>query len=110
MHRKDRLDRSARRSASDADLRCSQTVFATLARALLAVNDAVVQTMLSSLPFDEMRTAEGALRPHYRAFADWLERTPPDRIAQKRGEAERIFHRVGITFAVYGERGRAPSG
>ena len=39
------------------------------------------------------------------AFADWLERTPPDRIAQKRGEAERAFHRVGITFAVYGEDG-----
>ncbi|MEO8537656.1 MAG: circularly permuted type 2 ATP-grasp protein [Betaproteobacteria bacterium] len=60
--------------------------------------------MLSSPPFDEMRTTEGTLRPHYRAFADWLERTPPDRIAQKRGEAERIFHRVGITFAVYGEQ------
>jgi len=53
--------------------------------------------------FDEMRTPDGALRPHYRAFADWLERTAPDRIAQQRGEAERAFHRVGITFAVYGE-------
>ena len=51
-----------------------------------------------------MHTPDGVLRPHYRAFADWLERTPPDRIAQKRGEAERIFHRVGITFAVYGEQ------
>ncbi len=61
--------------------------------------------MLSSPPFDEMRVADGSVRSHYRAFADWLERTPPDRIAQKRGEAERIFHRVGITFAVYGEQG-----
>jgi uncharacterized circularly permuted ATP-grasp superfamily protein len=51
-----------------------------------------------------MRDGDGTLRPHYRAFADWLERTPPDRIAQKRGEAERLFHRVGITFAVYGEQ------
>jgi uncharacterized circularly permuted ATP-grasp superfamily protein len=50
-----------------------------------------------------MRTAEGEVRPHYRAFADWLDRTAADRIAQKRGEAERAFHRVGITFAVYGE-------
>jgi len=75
-----------------------------MAQGLLAVNEAVVQTMLSSLPFDEMRAPDGTLRPHYRAFADWLERTPPDRIAQKRGEAERIFHRVGITFAVYGEQ------
>ena len=75
-----------------------------MAHGLLTVNGAVVQTMLSSPPFDEMRATDGTLRAHYRAFADWLERTPPDRIAQKRGEAERIFHRVGITFAVYGEQ------
>ncbi|HEY2817488.1 MAG TPA: circularly permuted type 2 ATP-grasp protein, partial [Casimicrobiaceae bacterium] len=58
---------------------------------------------MSSQPYDEMRTGDGGVRAHYRAFADWLERTSPDRIAQKRGEAERAFHRVGITFAVYGE-------
>jgi uncharacterized circularly permuted ATP-grasp superfamily protein len=58
---------------------------------------------MSPLPFDEMRGSDGDVRPHYRAFADWLHRTPQDRIAQKRGEAERAFHRVGITFAVYGE-------
>jgi uncharacterized circularly permuted ATP-grasp superfamily protein len=59
---------------------------------------------MSSLIYDEMRTEDGDVRPHYRPFADWLERTPPDRIAQKREEAERLFHRVGITFAVYGEQ------
>ena len=48
-------------------------------------------------------SADGVIRPHYRAFADWLERTDAARIAQKRDEAERAFHRVGITFAVYGE-------
>jgi len=58
---------------------------------------------MSSPCYDEMRSADGELRAHYRAFADWLERTPTDRIAQKREEAERAFHRVGITFAVYGE-------
>ncbi|TMG99470.1 MAG: circularly permuted type 2 ATP-grasp protein [Betaproteobacteria bacterium] len=58
---------------------------------------------MSSHPYDEMRTSDGAVRPHYRAFTDWLDRTSPDRIAQKRDEAERAFHRVGITFAVYGE-------
>src|SRR5664279_2041252 len=50
-----------------------------------------------------MRPAGEAVRPHYQAFADWLERTPAEKIAQKREEAERAFHRVGITFAVYGE-------
>jgi uncharacterized circularly permuted ATP-grasp superfamily protein len=58
---------------------------------------------MSAQPFDEMRAPDGEVRAHYRAFADWLHRTPQDRIAQKRGEAERAFHRVGITFAVYGE-------
>jgi uncharacterized circularly permuted ATP-grasp superfamily protein len=50
-----------------------------------------------------MSLAEGGVRPHYRAFADWLHRTDSAHIAQKRDEAERAFHRVGITFAVYGE-------
>jgi uncharacterized circularly permuted ATP-grasp superfamily protein len=50
-----------------------------------------------------MSSAEGVVRPHYQGFSDWLKRTPADKIAQKRDEAERAFHRVGITFAVYGE-------
>ena len=50
-----------------------------------------------------MQVPDGTVRSHYRAFADWLGRTPTDRIAQKREEAERAFLRVGITFAVYGE-------
>ncbi|GIK87136.1 MAG: hypothetical protein BroJett026_26170 [Betaproteobacteria bacterium] len=58
-------------------------------------------------PYDEMQAPDGSVRPHYRPLADWLARTPPDRIAQKREEAERAFHRVGITFAVYGDSGGA---
>ena len=50
-----------------------------------------------------MSPGEGAVRAHYQEFSDWLKRTPADKIAQKRDEAERAFHRVGITFAVYGE-------
>jgi uncharacterized circularly permuted ATP-grasp superfamily protein len=50
-----------------------------------------------------MRDGDGVVRPHYRSFSDWLERTAADKIAQKREEAERAFHRIGITFAVYGE-------
>ena len=55
--------------------------------------------------FDEMHTAGGGLRPHYAAFADWLAAMPEDRIRQKRREAEMAFHRVGITFTVYGDEG-----
>src|SRR5271167_821384 len=50
-----------------------------------------------------MCAADGTLRPHYQGFSDWLKRTPNEFIAQKREEADRAFHRVGITFAVYGE-------
>jgi uncharacterized circularly permuted ATP-grasp superfamily protein len=60
---------------------------------------------LSGTAYDEMLTPDGAARSHYLPFAGWLERTSPARIAQKRDEAERAFHRVGITFAVYGDEG-----
>ena len=44
-----------------------------------------------------------SVRPHYRPFAEWLAQTPPEQIAQNRQAADLLFHRVGITFAVYGE-------
>ncbi len=53
--------------------------------------------------YNEMFDAERAVRPHYAAFAEWLAETPPARIAQNRHAADLLFHRVGITFAVYGE-------
>jgi uncharacterized circularly permuted ATP-grasp superfamily protein len=54
--------------------------------------------------YDEMLTDGRAARPHYREFAQWLAQTPAQRIAAKRHEAELAFHRVGITFTVYGEK------
>jgi uncharacterized circularly permuted ATP-grasp superfamily protein len=54
-------------------------------------------------PFNEMHTDDGAVREHYRRFARWLAETPSDRVAQKRAEADTLFRKVGITFAVYGE-------
>ncbi|GGX92876.1 hypothetical protein GCM10007386_24760 [Pseudoduganella dura] len=53
--------------------------------------------------YDEMYSTEATVRPHYHAFADWLAQQPPHLIDQKRAEAELIFQRVGITFAVYGD-------
>ena len=53
--------------------------------------------------FDEMHTNDPAVvRPHYRKFAAWLESQSADTITRKRVEADLIFRRVGITFAVYG--------
>jgi uncharacterized circularly permuted ATP-grasp superfamily protein len=53
--------------------------------------------------YDEMYAADGAAREHCRVLADWLTSTPPERVAEKRQEADLLFHRVGITFAVYGD-------
>jgi uncharacterized circularly permuted ATP-grasp superfamily protein len=53
--------------------------------------------------YNEMYLEDGSVRPHYTAFAEWLQETPPARIAQNRQAADLLFHRVGITFAVYGE-------
>ncbi len=54
-------------------------------------------------PYDEMLAGDGAARTHYRRYDDWLRSQPADRLAQKRAEADALFHRVGITFAVYGQ-------
>ncbi|OZB69759.1 MULTISPECIES: circularly permuted type 2 ATP-grasp protein [unclassified Thiomonas] len=53
--------------------------------------------------YDEMTPADGGVRPHYAQYAHWLAQQPPDTISAKREEAELIFRRVGITFAVYGD-------
>ena len=56
-----------------------------------------------STPFDEMYDDQGRVRPHYKEFDDWLTRQADGHIAHKRAEAELIFRRIGITFAVYGD-------
>ena len=53
--------------------------------------------------YDEMYDASGAVRPHYREFARWLAETPDDLLAQRRREADLLFHRAGITFTLYGD-------
>lgn len=53
--------------------------------------------------FDEMRAEDGKVRAAYKALSEWLDRVPPDVLDYRRREAETIFRRMGITFAVYGE-------
>ena len=52
-----------------------------------------------------MRVCANTVRAPYRGLSDWLERTPTDVLELKRHEADLIFRRLGITFAVYGEGG-----
>src|SRR5580765_326444 len=53
--------------------------------------------------FDEMNGSDGALRRAYGELSRWLAEVPPDVLDYRRREAELIFRRIGITFAVYGE-------
>ncbi len=54
--------------------------------------------------FNEMYDGE-TVRPAYEALNRWVNSTPPELLAQKKEEAEALFRRIGITFAVYGEGG-----
>ena len=44
------------------------------------------------------------VRPHYAAYARWLTQQTGGSMRARREEAEMIFRRVGITFAVYGAK------
>ena len=59
--------------------------------------------MAVAVAFDEMKGTDGALRPAYGELSRWLGEVPPDVLDYRRREAELIFRRIGITFAVYGE-------
>jgi len=59
---------------------------------------------MTTTPFDEMTGPEG-LRPQYRLVREWLDGSAPELLNLKRREAELLFRRVGITFAVYTEGG-----
>ncbi len=53
--------------------------------------------------YNEMYLADGTVRSHYQPLTDWIASTPVERIERMRQAAQLLFHRVGITFAVYGE-------
>jgi uncharacterized circularly permuted ATP-grasp superfamily protein len=54
--------------------------------------------------FDEMHANGGAVREHYLTYNQWLSQQPQEMMRARREEAEMIFRRVGITFAVYGDK------
>ncbi len=60
--------------------------------------------------FDEMHATDSAVREHYQGYDRWLAQQPRDVMKSRRDEAEMIFRRVGITFAVYGAKDEDGSG
>ena len=55
--------------------------------------------------FDEMRGLDADCRPAYELVRDWLDRMPGELMRRKEVEAEALFRKIGITFAVYTEGG-----
>jgi uncharacterized circularly permuted ATP-grasp superfamily protein len=53
--------------------------------------------------FDEMNGGDGQIRAPYAELAAWLAQIPPEVLDRCRREAELLFRRIGITFAVYGD-------
>ncbi|HVY50809.1 MAG TPA: circularly permuted type 2 ATP-grasp protein [Devosia sp.] len=58
--------------------------------------------MPAALPFDEMTNADGSIREPYLVLDQWLKEQPPEAMSVMAADAEAIFRRLGITFAVYG--------
>ena len=53
--------------------------------------------------YNEMYDADGSVRAHYAPYAEWLEDKKVEFLLQKQREADTLYTRLGITFAVYGD-------
>ena len=67
-------------------------------------SDCLKVQQIADVMFNEMRKS-GATSPEYEQIAHWVEADGVDTLLQRRQEAEALFRKVGITFAVYGEGG-----
>ncbi len=61
-----------------------------------------MDTAVAASIYDEMADGAG-VRSHYREFQAWLSAQGADALEAKRAEADLVFRRIGITFAVYGD-------
>ncbi len=62
-----------------------------------------MKTQNASAFYHEMHASDGAVRDIYRRYGRWLAALPDGALERKSAEAELLFRRLGITFAVYGE-------
>jgi uncharacterized circularly permuted ATP-grasp superfamily protein len=53
--------------------------------------------------FNEMYADNGEVRDIYESYTNWLKELPVGTLERRNAEAELLFRRLGITFAVYGE-------
>ncbi|SOD92269.1 circularly permuted type 2 ATP-grasp protein [Caenispirillum bisanense] len=57
---------------------------------------------MAKAAFDEM-SPDGAIREPYQTYDAWLKHQPADVLARRHRQADMLFRRIGITFAVYGD-------
>ena len=55
-------------------------------------------------PYDEMYDGHERVRTHYLELERWLSEQSREAMQFKRAEADLVFRRVGVTFAVYGDK------
>ena len=60
--------------------------------------------------YEQLPYKGSAVRPHYQRYDKWLATQPQEVMESRREEAEMIFRRVGIPFAVYGAKDEDGSG
>ncbi|MEQ9568476.1 MAG: circularly permuted type 2 ATP-grasp protein, partial [Pseudomonadales bacterium] len=55
------------------------------------------------MPFDEMLTADDSPRKPYEGYFRWHSEQKASDLIKKSRDAENVFRKTGITFAVYGK-------
>src|SRR5215475_12283598 len=106
-----RLDAIFSGSPGAVQTKCRYPLHIALARALLPPRQVMhccghgltSQSGSMAVAFDEMNGPGGDLRSAYQELSRWLKETPPEALEYRRQEAELLFRRIGITFAVYGD-------
>ena len=56
------------------------------------------------MAFDEMGEPGGPVAAPYRAYKRWLDSVSPELLHRKHDQADDLFRKLGITFAVYGDQ------
>jgi uncharacterized circularly permuted ATP-grasp superfamily protein len=76
---------------------------ATAAPAHSVQNQPMLRKYLLDHVYDEMFTADGETRPHYRQLLEMFAQMPREEIERSKKAAELSFLTQGITFTVYGQ-------
>src|SRR5690349_15777887 len=53
--------------------------------------------------FDELKAADGSVRPHWFRFFEQLEALGPDELARRWEKAKQLLHENGVSYNVYGD-------